>query len=104
MAQSALWTEPAPPGLSPTPGQVSATDDSRDGKRMRRTTWFPRLLSRQREPAWARDALHGDRDTRSCASRVLSRCRWERVAMPKVLYIGDSETVISRYCVGADVF
>ena len=24
--------------------------------------------------------------------------------MPKVLYIGDSETVISRYCVGADVF
>jgi len=26
------------------------------------------------------------------------------VIMPKVLYIGDSETVISRYCVGADVF
>ena len=24
--------------------------------------------------------------------------------MPKVLSIGDSETVISRYCVGADVF
>jgi hypothetical protein len=24
--------------------------------------------------------------------------------MPKVLYIGDSETVISRYWVGADVF
>ena len=24
--------------------------------------------------------------------------------MPKVLYIGDSETVISRYAVGADVF
>jgi hypothetical protein len=24
--------------------------------------------------------------------------------MLKVLYIGDSETVISRYCVGADVF